>query len=61
MSKLIADQQNIITTYFPHSGLLLQNDKDTGRCRTSIDSWPDLESAKKAFERGEMKWGGWIE
>jgi hypothetical protein len=61
MSHLVADLQGMVTAYFPYSGLLLQSDKHTGRARTSIDTWPDLESATRAFTLGEIKWREWIE
>jgi hypothetical protein len=40
-------------------GRVLQMDKRVGALRFSLNSWPDFESAKKAYHEDKVKWGEW--
>jgi hypothetical protein len=40
-------------------GRVLQMDMRVGALRFSLKSWPDFESAKKAYYEGDIKWGEW--
>ena len=62
MARLIHRQGGIRTIYedYEDGGHLLQleefNEKKT---RTSVETWPDEASAKKAFSDGLVTWGNW--
>jgi hypothetical protein len=42
---------------FTLDGHLLHTHKATFAQRHSLDAWPDVESAKKAFESAQISWG----
>jgi hypothetical protein len=42
---------------FTLDGHLLHTHKATFAQRHSLGTWPDIESAKKAFESGQISWG----
>jgi hypothetical protein len=54
----ISDNPKVNATY-QADGRLLQMDKRVGALRFSLNSWPDFESAKRAYHEGDVKWGEW--
>jgi hypothetical protein len=54
--RVIFENDNELIT-FTVDGHLLHTHKTTFVQRHSLDTWPDLESAKKAFESSQIGWG----
>jgi hypothetical protein len=60
MTMLIHKQDGIRTIYL-YDGYLVQFEEfGPKRMRTSTQTWPDRESAKKAFDDGLVSWGEWV-
>jgi hypothetical protein len=61
MTILIHKQGGIRTIYL-YDGYLVQFEEwGPRRMRTSTQTWPDKESAKKAFDHGLVIWGPWVQ
>ena len=58
MNRVIFENKLELIT-FTLDGLLLHTHKATLAQRHSLETWPDFESAKKAFESapGQIRWG----
>ena len=60
MTILIHKQDGIRTIYL-YDGYLVQFDeRGPKRMWTSTQTWPDRESARRAFEDGSVIWGDWV-
>jgi hypothetical protein len=56
MNKLIFENKQEIIVFLK-DGRLLHIHKTNFSQHHSLDTWPDLESAQKAFESGDVRWG----
>ena len=56
MNKVIFENKQEIVV-FVKDGRLLHTHKTDFSQHHSLDTWPDFESARKAFEMGHVKWG----
>jgi hypothetical protein len=54
--KVMFENKLEIIVFLP-DGHLLHTHKSTFAQRHSLDIWPDFESAEKAFESGQIRWG----
>jgi hypothetical protein len=61
MTKFIHRQGHIRTVYDGDGHLLQFEEWGEKRKRTSIQTWPDEESAKKALFDGSANWEDWID
>jgi hypothetical protein len=55
MNKVIFENKLDLIT-FTLDGYLVHTHKTTFVQRRSLDTWPDFESAKKAFKSGQIRW-----
>ena len=53
--NIVFEKKLEIIVFLP-DGRLLHTHKATFAQRHSLHTWPDFESAKKAFEAGHIKW-----
>jgi hypothetical protein len=56
MNKVIFENKQEIVV-FVEDGRLLHTHKTDLSQHHSLDTWPDFESARKAFESGHVRWG----
>jgi hypothetical protein len=55
MNRVVFENKLEIVVFLP-DGRLVQTHKTTFVKRHSLNTWPDFESAKKAFELGSVRW-----
>jgi hypothetical protein len=56
MNRVIFESKLELIT-FTLDGHLLHTHKTTFAQRHSLETWPDFDNAKKAFESGHVEWG----